>query len=352
MNWCSMNKVNILLTPGGGPGLLAFLASLRSSEKYAARIVMADMIPECGNLFLPDVDACYTLPACNSLEYLPALLRLIHKEKIGYFYSGLDEEMPVLARHRDEIERAGCKMLLPPVQTLETALDKLAMHRALEGKVALPRTFVVDDALERDAVWNELGPDVLFKVASSRGGRHIYLPENREDFDFYWSKVQRLSVENGLTFLLQERIRGQEFNVSSLHTPQGKLVYAVSRRKFESRDVKSTTTAAGIEKRDDVIEQALTAVAAIGTNCGFNNVETIVSERDDKPYLIEINGGRTAAQDMNLVAAGIPLTDLLLDILRGEDVSELPHPPDGTCILKIRKDVVVDMGQIKGVQEA
>jgi carbamoyl-phosphate synthase large subunit len=342
-----MEPVVILLTPGGGPGILAQAASLRRSERYQARIVMADANPASGNLFLPEVDAAYVLPPCHTPEYLPALLRLIDKEGVGVHYSGLDEEIPILASHRAELEAAGCRLVVPPPAALEESLDKIATHRRLQDQVRQPATYVLNDRFDGPAAYEALGGRVVIKAASLRGGRHIYLPEDREEYDFFLRRARRIQDRTGLRFIVQELILGVEYNTTCLHDPDGLPIYAISRRKFEDRPVKSTTTAAVIERRDQVIDQALKAVQVMGLAPGFNNVESIVSDSDGQPYLIEINGGRTAAQDMNIVAAGVPMTDLLIDLALGRAVSPVPHPPPGTCILKIRRDVVVDYEQVK-----
>lgn len=342
-----VNGEAVLLTPGGGPGILAQLAALKSSTRYACRTVLADSNPASGNLFLPEVDAAYRLPACDSADYLPTLLRLIVRERITVIYSGLDEEMPVLAHKRTALAEAGCGLLLPPAQALEVCLDKAASFRRLDGTVRMPRTWFVDDGFDADEVWRETDGRVVVKVAASRGGRHVYMPEDREEYDFVLGRLRRIAGREDLRFLAQQLIEGDEYNVSSLHDLDDRLIYAVSRRKFETRRMKSTTTAAVIQRNDAVIDQALAAVAGLGLTPGFNNAEIIVSAEDGLPYLIEVNGGRTAAQDMNLVAAGINLTDLLIDILRGEAVTPFSHPADGKAILKIRKDVVVDYADIE-----
>lgn len=341
-----MESITVLLTPGGGPGILAQLAALKTSSRYRCRAVLADANPASGNLFLPEVDAAYHLPSFDSANYLPDLIRLIGREGVAVMYSGLDEEMPILARHRDQLKAAGCKLVLPPASALENALDKARMHTILTGSVRMPRTWTVNDSFDADAVWQALDGRIVVKVATSRGGRHVYMPEDREEYDFILKRVARLRAQ-GLAFVAQELIEGDEFNVSSLHDSGGRVIYATSRRKFENRRNKSTTTAAVIERNDDVIEQALAAVRVMGLIPGFNNVEIIVSQRDGKPYLIEVNGGRTAAQDMNLVAAGINITDLLIDLAFDAPVQSLPHPREGVAILKIRKDVVVEYSDIE-----
>ncbi len=340
------DAVNVLVTCGGGPGILAQVQSLAGSARYRARVVLADVNPASGNMFLPEVDARYQIPACDTDAFIPALLRLIDREKIDYLYSGLDEEMPVIARHRAALAEHGCRVLLPPAAALDRALDKRATQEALAGKVTMPRTFYLDAGFDADAIYEALDGAVLFKVNASRGGRHIYIPEDRDEYDFVARRVRRLMREQDLAFMAQAFVTGDEYNVTALHDLAGRQIYAVSRRKFERRKIKSTTTAAVIHHRADVIDQAVTALRALDLARGFSNVEMIVSDRDDKPYFIEVNGGRTAAQDMNLVASGINLTDLMIDILRGEPVAERPHPKDGIATLKIRRDVIVDYADI------
>ncbi len=344
--------VTVLLTPGGGPGILAQIASLTGSRKYQARIVLADSNPASGNLFLDEVDARYLLPPCNSESYIPALLRLIKKEDIDIHYSGLDEEMPILAQHMDELRSAGCHYLLPSKESLNAALDKQRAHSLLSERIRMPRTFVLDEDFDAVSIYDELYGKVIIKATKSRGGRYIYIPEDLDEYHFYINRAKRLIQDGGHVFVVQELIEGDEYNVSTLHDLSSQLIYAVSRKKFEKRNIKSTTIAAVIEKREDVIEMTTSSLEILGLTVGFNNVEIIVSDVNNKPYFIEVNGGRTAAQDMNLVASGINVTDHMIDIISGEHLEPISHPEDGIAILKIRKDVVVNYSDILSVSTA
>lgn len=341
--------IPVLLTCGGGPGILAQVASLAASRRAGVRIILADANPAAGNLFLPEVDARYRIPLCSDPDFIPALIRLIEREGVRYLYSGLDEEMPVIARHRAALAAAGCGILLPPAEALERALDKRATHMALDGRVHTPPTWFLSDGGPPSDAWDRLEGKAVIKVTASRGGRHVYLPDDRESYDFHLARARRWHAEAGLDFLVQRRIDGDEFNVTTLHDPQGREIYAFSRRKFETREVKSSTIAAVVERRDDVIDMARAAVEGLGLASGFNNTEIIVGADDDRPYFIEVNGGRTAAQDMNVVASGVNLTDLMMDLIEGHPVVPLAHIPDGKAILKIRRDVVVDIADVMGV---
>jgi len=339
--------VCFLLTCGGGPGILAQVEALRTSKKYKARIILADANPASGNLFLPEVDARYHIPECTSDNFIPSLLRLIENEKVDFIYSGLDEELPVLARNRALIDDKDCMLLLPSEKALKTALDKKETFRMLKGKVLQPKSYFLDSLIDYGKIYSELNGRVVIKVTSSRGGRDVYFPEDEEEYEFYLRRIEKMNKER--EFMIQEAVDGDEFNVTCLHDMEGKSVYSLSRRKFEKRKIKSTTTAAVIETQTDVVEQALAAIEVLKLKPGFNNVEVICSRKDSKPYFIEVNGGRTAAQDMNVVAAGVNITDLMIDILRRESVEPIDDIQQGIASLKIRKDVIVNYSDITSV---
>jgi glutathione synthase/RimK-type ligase-like ATP-grasp enzyme len=341
--------ITVLLTCGGGPGTIVHGIALKKAAGYDVRVVMADSNPASGNLFLPWVDARYRIPSYTSDDFVPALLRLIQREKVGLIYSGLDEELSILSRSASQFSKHGCSLLLPPADVLETALDKLACHDKLQQHIRMPGTWRLSNIHDVAALYNELDGRVILKVSASRGGRHIYMADSLKEFLCYVDLARRLECDCGQPFMIQEYIKGTEYNVSSLHDASGKLIYAVCRRKFENRLIKSSTTAAAIEKNDAVIAMALKSIDMLDLRPGFNNVEIIIGDHDKQPYLLEINGGRTAAQDMNLLAAGINFSEMLIDITHGRNVAAVSHPQNGKAILKIRTDVVVDLEDIDAV---
>ncbi len=345
----SKKSLNFLLTCGGGPGTLQWLAAVKESKLWAGRVILVDINAASGNLFLPEVDQRLTIPSCSNKTFIPSICKIIQEEEIAYLYSGLDEEIPVLAAHADEIAHAGAKTFMPDLNGLDLAWDKWKMFKALHGKVNTPMTWILEPNNLKEP-YDSLHGRLLIKKAIGRGGRDILLPCDQDEYIFYASRLAAQNKDQVEKYLAQQLIQGSEFNVSTLHDAHGNLVYSVSRRKFESRQIKSTTVAAVIEKNDDVISTALSALHNLGLEKGFNNVELIVSEQDGKPYVIEVNGGRTAAQDMNLLASGINTAELLVTLANGESVDPIPHPLDGTAILKIRKDVVVQLSDIENVK--
>lgn len=349
MNRVNRKPITVLLTCGGGPGTLAHGIGLKNSKRYDVRVVMADANPAAGNLFLPWVDARYQIPSYLDADFIPALLRLIEREDVRVLYSGLDEEIPIVARNREVLENAGCAVLLPSAESLEHALDKEETHRRLLKQVRMPGTWLLSDIEDADSIFKKLDGRIILKASASRGGRHIYMPETLDELRFYLELARRLENSSSLRFLIQEYIPGIEFNVTCLHDNEGKMIYAVCRRKFETRKIKSCTIASVIERREDVVAMALDSIKCLDLMPGFNNVEIIVSELDGLPYLIEVNGGRTAAQDMNLVEADLNFPEMLIDIIEGAAVEPVEHPNDGLAILKIRSDVIVNIADVNNI---
>ena len=102
-----------------------------------------------------------------------------------------------------------------------------------------------------------------------------------------------------------------------------------------------TKTAERIQEKRDIF---LPEIRDLGLARGFNNVEIIVS--GGYPYVIDINGGRIAGQDMNIMESGINFAEIYLDLALGETVPPV-EMPIGAISLKIKMDVIV-----RGVQLA
>lgn len=341
--------INILLTPGGIPLVPAMLASFQRSTRYKTRVIVADCNPASGHLFSSLVDARYTIPPITAANYIETMIRLIRKEKIAFWLSLLDIEQPLLAEHVREIEETGCILLRKPLPQFCNALDKSFVYKQLMDKINMPAMFFMDSEFNAKKVWSDLNGELIIKVCNSSGARNIFIPEDYDEYNFYIKKAKKHTDKTGALFVIQEIIKGDEYNTSMLHDKEGKYIYAVSRRKFEKRIIKNTTIAAAVEINSDVIGQSLEIVNCLSLFPGLNNIETIVSHADHKPYFIEINAGRTAAQDMNLIAAGINITDLLIDLALDKPCTQLAHPANGTAILKVLSDVVVSLQDVQSV---
>ena len=336
--------VRLLYTGFGSPSTPAMLEALGQSTRYRAHIIATDMQPLAGNLYLDQVAARHVVPEAGpGLEYVEAVCDLVGRERADVYLATCEEEYIWIARHRDRLERLGCRMLLPPYDALAVSYDKRRTYRTLEDRgyrYPLIPTVDAPAAGEAEGILDRFGGEAILKATDRSGAREVHLVDDAADL------ARRLdsAARRGVDCIVQQFLRGSEWNVSTLHDHDGRLVYAVPRRKIEDRPIKSSTLAAVIEDHDAIRAAGIEVVERLGLTPGFNNVELL--ELGGEPYLIEVNGGRSAAQDQNLVAAGINLADYFLDLAFEEPVEPVREYRRGLVSLKIRMDVITTVDSL------
>ncbi|NPA10879.1 MAG: ATP-grasp domain-containing protein [Epsilonproteobacteria bacterium] len=324
------NVINLLVTTAGGSGVYSVIESVKTS-KHNINLVLIDGSELAGGLY--EGYKSYKVPFVNSDEYLCVIKEIIKKENIEYMISLLDEELIYLSDKQLPI-----KTLIPSKDALYKAWDKIETYHALKNYMS--ETCVLSGECDLRSVWKKR--PILLKPALSRGGRGIVVPEDFEEFEFFAKRF----IKKKIPYLVQKFVEGKEYNITTLHDKKGRVVYAIPRWKFETRLIKSGSKASVVVENNEVVEFALKVLEELGLNYGFNNVEVIQNE--DGIYLLEINAGRIAAQDMNIVKSGVNIVDLFIDIVNGKKVDPVKVKP-GMCNIKISKDIGVEFEEIQNV---
>ena len=337
----SRKPVTVLLLAAGSTGDISIIRGLKESLRYDVTLHAADIDPMKGNLFLPEIDRAYIVPRYDVPGYQEAILGLVKRLRADVLISDLDEDLPHLSRLAPKLEELGCRTALPEPQGLADCLDKLAAYWKLKGLVPQPET-IEEGNMDAAAQMLEKYGRVILKARHLRGGRGVDLVEDSEELAFYTRQHQKRGP-----FIVQQFIEGTEYNCSSLHDMEGRLVFAATRIKLEDRLNKANTIAARIVDEPSVRETSLAAVDGLGLGRGFNNVEVIL--QDGEVHVVDINGGRWAGQDMNLLYSGVNLGELYVDLALGESVKPIDVPLGATS-LKIKVDVVVTKEQIESVE--
>ena len=328
--------INLLATTAGGSGIYSVIEAVKSSKyKDKIKLVLVDANSIAGALY--EVERSYIVPTVNKKEFFCVLKKIIKKENINYMLSLLDEELNFLSTKIDEIKQLGVKTLIPNHTSLLNSWNKIETFKRCNEY--MPKSFILDSSIDLRRIWNELDGKVILKPAIGRGGRDIILPEDFEEFEFFTKKF----IKKQTKYLIQKFIKGKEYNITSLHNKNGEVVYAISRWKFEDRIIKSGSKASVIEENDSAIEFALSILKKMNLEYGFNNVEVI--QNSDGIFLLEVNGGRIAAQDMNIVKAGVNYIDFFIDIVDNKEIKK-PKIKFGVCNIKTLRDIWVDFDDI------
>src|SRR4051812_25099205 len=113
----------ILATASGGPSTLSFTRSLRDADpdrkKY--RIIGTDC--DAYNIHRSEVDAAYLCPKAGDPAYIPFLLHLIERERVDFLHSQPEIEAYTIGKHRAAIQQTGCRLFMPPQETIELLRD-------------------------------------------------------------------------------------------------------------------------------------------------------------------------------------------------------------------------------------
>jgi len=204
------DTINLLITTAGGSGIYPFIEAVKES-KYNINLILVDSSEIAGAL--NEVKKSYIIPQVNNKCYLKHLKAILKKENIDYLISLLDEELIYLSD-----KDIGVKTLIPSKKALIKSWDKIETFYCL--KEYFSNTFVLSEKLDLKKIWNDMYGNLLLKPAQSRGGRGIIIPEDFEEFEFFAKRFLRKNTP----YLIQEFIKGKEYNISTLHDKNGNLI--------------------------------------------------------------------------------------------------------------------------------
>jgi carbamoyl-phosphate synthase large subunit len=280
--------IRILVTGAGGVGGVNFVRSLRAAPQ-TFYIVGTDFFKY--HLEFPLVDARYESPPHDSADYMNFLTELVEREKIDFLHPQPEVEVEVIANNLDRI---GCKTLLPDKESIRNARDKYLTYLRLKDEDLVPKTVLYStENLERTV--KELGFPVWVRLRKGAGGR-LSLPCNTiEEVKHWvnlWIKKNRASEED---FIIQEYLPGRDIAWDSLWY-KGELVTSFARERREyifphvspSR-VTGTPLVSRIIRDSTVNDVAVRAVRALDDKPhGFFCLD-MKEGKDQKPYVTEIN---------------------------------------------------------------
>ncbi len=289
---------NVMLTSVGRRVSLlrAFQAA---AHARGGRVYAADLDPTAPGLYVADGAAL--VPGVTAPEYVPRLLELVERWRIGLVVPLIDPELPVLAAAAPELARAGARALIPSEAFVAASWDKLATAELFAAAgVPAPRTRPYRDDLDG---WE---PPFLIKPRFGSNCAGIARCADREEARFHAARTPEP--------LIQALLAGDEVTVDVLCDFDGRLLSLVPRRRLKVRGGEVERAATIWDERAAALIERL-VVAHRPT--GVFNVQYFATEAG--PCFTEINarfgGGYPLAH-----AAGADFPGTLLALLAGERV--------------------------------
>jgi carbamoyl-phosphate synthase large subunit len=308
--------VKVLVTASGtvvGQGVIKCLrlANSNSQGVVSYRIIATDASPLAAGLYRGDSGV--VVPPALDPSYVDSIIGVARKAKASAVFVGSDEELIPLARARKKVEReAGVKLIVNPLEVLETCMDKWKTYVFLKEN-GLPRA---ESAVPEfsDSFYAAHDFPLVVKPRDGHGSVGLNIVSGRDEADFAVSMIEK----SGSRPIIQEYLgdEGMEFTTGVTVSSDGKKVMSsISMR----RTLKGGQTyKAFIDKFDDVRASAEEVALKLGVK-GPANVQSRMV--DGIPKVFEVNPRLSASCPMRAVA-GVNEPDILFrNFVLGEKIS-------------------------------
>ena len=292
-----MHPIKLLLTATGSPGASTFIRYLRDHvTERKIEIIGTDMSRDAIGRFL--CHDFYRLPAASHPDYISELKSLVEKVRPDVLFCASSYEVPVIAEHKEELERLGPKVIVASREAAEAGGNKFNLYETLRGvpDVKIPRYHSPASLDEFLKMARDLGyPEkrVCFKPHFSKGSRGFRTIDDsisRKDLLLnYKPDSTFISMEEFISIftdepefpdlLLMEYVEGEEIDAMTLAADGEALLVTCKTRE---------TTRGGVIMTGELVDRpeivracrAIIREIPIDYNSGMQFIDG---------YLIEIN---------------------------------------------------------------
>jgi len=311
--------VNVLFTSAGRRvELLRAFRRAYEALGLEGRIIATDLDPLAPAL--QAADRTYMVPAVSEADYIPSLVAICQKERVGLVFPLIDPDIPVLARHREAIEATGAKVVAVSQEVATLTSDK----------------WTTDDLFRRLAIRTPLTwlPDTLdpaqitfplfVKPRRGSAGKDSFKVNNERELATFLDRVPEP--------VIQEFLPGPEVTTDTICSLNGQVSGVLSRQRIE---VRSGEVAKGVTIHDPAIQKACIKIAQALSAVGPLTIQCIM--KAGKPYFTEVNARFGGGIPLS-IAAGVDSPRWLLAEAAGIQVDIPPLASYQVGLLMTRFD--------------
>lgn len=298
----AQNTISILVSCAGRRvELLQAFRAAAGRLGVVLKIVATDRSPTAPALAAADV--AEIVPAISDAGYLSRMLDLVQQHRIRALVPTIDTDLPILAAHRDDFERAGCVSLIADATTIKICRDKIETFLFLRNKgIDTPATFLPHELPAAGA----LTFPAIIKPRFGSASQQVHKLEDARDLEYYLAK--------GQDPIVQEFVEGKEHTLDVYVGLTGEPRCVVPRRRWQTR---GGEVSKGVTVKDPAIMEAgRRVVECMGRSPrGLVTLQCIVT-REGRIRFIEINPRFEGGAPLG-IAAGADYPAWLLEELLG-----------------------------------
>lgn len=342
MNNLAYKIMNILLTSAGRRTYLVeyFKHALNGRGKvYASNSI--------DTYTLHQADGYVLTPNIYDETYISFLIGYCKQNNIGAIISLFDIDLPVLAKHRDEFEKEGIKVVVSDYSVTQICNDKWQTYEFLV-RLGLPQTpsYLNLAQLKEDIAQGVIDYPFILKPRWGMGSIGIYKACNEQELDVLYTKLHQeifdtylkyeSQVDKDSCIIIQQMIKGQEYGIEILNDLKGNYVTTFAKKKIAMRsgetDIAVTVEPTEFSKLGKTISAQLRHIANLDVDC--------FKTENGKLIVLEMNC-RFGGQYPFTHNAGVDVPKQIVNWLEGDKTDmELLKQKNGVVSCKELKPVV------------
>jgi carbamoyl-phosphate synthase large subunit len=317
--------LTVMRTAAGTP---ICVSQILKFKEAGVRVVAVDCDPMSVGFAFADAAAC--VPPAASRDFIECMLDVARRKRVDWVIPALDEELVPLAAAREQFRSAGVELLLSGLETVRICTDKLATYRYFrDHQIPTPETHPLSEAT------NLRNLPIIIKPRYGRGSRDVRLVSDFADI--------RLGSTNDPDMVAQEYIQGAEYTTDIVATCCHDAALLCTRRRIATDS--GICSKAMVEHHDE-IEKWVRQLTRQLKLFGPANIQCFVTP-ENKVVFTEINA-RIAGSFMLSVAAGAPMIEGLVALMRGETVPQQPLLSHDLVMLRYWTEVYVTRDKMQG----
>jgi len=334
----AVTGLNAIDSPGPG---ISVIRGLKEAKAFDARIIGLSYETLEPGLYMHDlIDKSYQIPYPSAgTSVLLNRIKYIHgKEQLNVIIPNFDAELMPFMKLSQELNKLGIKTFLPDEEQY-TEREKFNLPEF--GKkygFHVPDSEAVHDVSKLQKVLREYDYPVVIKGKFYDAG----IAHNMEQAISLYHKI---SAKWGLPIIVQEFIKGTEFNVTGLGDGKGNTISAVPMRKQYITDKGKAWGGISISDKNmlDLTDKFLSSTKWKG---GFE-LELMKNEEGEF-YILEINP-RIPAWVYLAVGVGQNIPEALVKLALGMDTEPFTDYAVGKMFIRYSWDMIVDLEEFQQI---
>ena len=311
-------NLNILFTCAGRRNYL--INYFKEAIGDDGKIFAADMSLSAPAMV--DADVSLLVPSFYNENYIEELKAIIKKHNIKAIVSLNDLELPILAKHKTELEACGAKVIVSSENVIDTTFDKLKTFNFLKSVgLETPLTYTTLEDAKKALENKELDFPLVVKPRWGSASIGIDFPESIEELDLAFN-LQKIKLKKSIlntvsthdfdhAILIQEKIDGKEYGMDIVNNFECDYFGTFAREKYSMRGGETDKAVSIIDERFEKLGHEISNhLKHLGT------LDCDIFVTKEKIYVLELNprfgGGYPFSHE-----AGINTAAIYIEWLKG-----------------------------------